>query len=134
MARMEFRDAADVSPAWRAIYRAIEAIPAGRVASYGEIAARAGLPGRARMVGQALRGTPDGLELPWHRVLHADGSVALRRGGSAWREQCRRLRAEGITVRAGRVPMTAFGLRHDLDAALWGEPEAGVGKGARDGG
>ena len=46
---------------YQRIYAAIAAIPPGRVASYGQIAARAGLPGRARLVGAALRDTPDGL-------------------------------------------------------------------------
>ncbi|HJP99023.1 MAG TPA: MGMT family protein [Rhodanobacteraceae bacterium] len=101
------------------IYAAIAAIPAGRVASYGQIAARAGLPGRARLVGTALRDTPDGVRLPWHRVLHSDGTIALPRGSRAFREQTKRLHAEGVDVRDGRVPMQAFGLDHDLDRALW---------------
>jgi methylated-DNA-protein-cysteine methyltransferase related protein len=111
-----------MDPRYRRIYAAVAAIPAGRVASYGEIAARAGMPGRARLAGRALRETPDGIQLPWHRVLHADGSIALPRGSRSFREQCRRLRAEGVDVRDGRVRMTAFGLRHDLDRALWGMP------------
>lgn len=102
------------------IYAAIAAIPAGRVASYGAIAARAGLPGRARMVGRALRETPADVNLPWHRVLRADGRVALPVGSAGFREQCRRLRAEGVKVHAGRVPMQAFGLEPDLDRAIWG--------------
>lgn len=104
---------------YRRIYAAIAAIPAGRVASYGQIAARAGLPGRARLVGAALRDTTDGMDLPWFRVLHADGTIALPRGSRGFREQSRRLRAEGVAVRDGRVPMRAFGLDHDLDRALW---------------
>ncbi len=104
---------------YQRIYAAIAAIPAGRVASYGQIAARAGLPGRARLVGTALRDTPDGLDLPWFRVLHAAGTIALSRGSRGFREQSRRLRAEGVKVRNGRVPMAAFGLDHDLDHALW---------------
>lgn len=108
-----------VDQRYRSIYAAIAAIPAGRVASYGQIAARAGLPGRSRLVGTALRNTPDGLELPWHRVLHSDGTIALPRGSRGFREQSRRLRAEGVDVRDGRVPMRAFGLDHDLDRALW---------------
>jgi methylated-DNA-protein-cysteine methyltransferase-like protein len=104
---------------YRRICAAIAAIPSGRVASYGQIAARAGLPGRARLVGAALRDTPDGVQLPWHRVLHSDGTIALPRGSRGFREQSRRLRAEGVDVREGRVPMRAFGLDHDLDRALW---------------
>jgi methylated-DNA-protein-cysteine methyltransferase-like protein len=105
---------------YRRIYAAIAAIPAGRVASYGQIAARAGLPGRARLVGAALRDTPDGLDLPWYRVLHSNGTIALPRGSRGVREQSKRLRAEGVDVREGRVPMQAFGLDADLDRVLWG--------------
>lgn len=104
------------------VYAAIAAIPRGRVASYGAIAARAGLPGRARLVGKLLGETPAGMELPWHRVLRASGQIALPPGSRGFREQCRRLRAEGIEVRNGRVPLSRFGLDADLDHALWGLP------------
>ena len=59
------------------IYAIVRRIPAGRVASYGQIAELAGLPRRARQVGRALRLAPATLELPWHRVLRADGSIAF---------------------------------------------------------
>ena len=104
------------------IYAAIAAIPRGRVASYGAIAARAGLPGRARLVGRLLGETPDGMVLPWYRVLRASGQIALPPGSRGFREQCRLLRAEGIEVRNGRVPLSRFGLDGDLDHALWGVP------------
>jgi methylated-DNA-protein-cysteine methyltransferase-like protein len=104
------------------VYAAIRAIPRGRVASYGAIAARAGLPGRARLVGKLLGETPEGMELPWHRVLRASGQIALPPGSRGFREQCRLLRAEGIEVRNGRVPLSRFGLDADLDRALWGLP------------
>jgi len=105
------------------IYAAIAAIPPGRVASYGAIAARAGLPGRARLVGRLLGEVPDGMELPWFRVLRASGQIAMPPGSRGFREQCRRLRAEGIEVRNGRVPLSRFGLDGDLDHALWGLPD-----------
>ncbi|MHB1273445.1 MAG: MGMT family protein [Rhodanobacter sp.] len=105
------------------IYAAIAAIPRGRVASYGAIAARAGLPGRARLVGRLLGETPDGMVLPWYRVLRASGRIALPPGSRGFREQCRLLRAEGIEVRNGRVPLSRFGLDGDLDHALWGMPD-----------
>ena len=104
------------------IYAAIAAIPPGRVASYGAIAARAGLPGRARLVGRLLGEVPDGMELPWFRVLRASGQIALPPGSRGFREQCQRLRAEGIEIRNGRVPLSRFGLDADLDHALWGLP------------
>ncbi|MEW9623999.1 MGMT family protein [Rhodanobacter geophilus] len=102
------------------VYAAIAAIPPGRVASYGAIAARAGLPGRARLVGRLLGEVPDGMELPWFRVLRASGEIALPRGSRDFREQVRRLRAEGVEVKNGRVALSAFGLDANLDRALWG--------------
>ena len=104
------------------IYAAIAAIPAGRVASYGAIAARAGLPGRARLVGRLLGETPEGMQLPWHRVLRASGRIAMPPGSDGFAEQSERLRAEGIEVCNGRVPLSRFGLDADLDRALWGWP------------
>lgn len=102
------------------IIAAVAAIPRGRVASYGAIAARAGYPGRARMIGRVLGEAPDRATLPWHRVLRADGRIGIPPGTRGFREQCRLLKAEGVTVKDGRVPMSAFGLDHDLDRALWG--------------
>ena len=104
------------------VYAAIRAIPHGRVASYGAIAARVGLPGRARLVGKLLGETPEGMVLPWHRVLRASGQIALPPGSRAFREQCRLLRAEGIEVKNGRVPLSRFGLDADIDRVLWGMP------------
>jgi len=106
----------------RRIIEAVAAIPKGRVASYGAIAARAGYPGRARLIGKVLGEAPDRLQLPWHRVLRADGRIGIPAGTRGFREQCKRLKAEGVVVKDGRVPMSAFGLDHDLDRAIWGFP------------
>lgn len=102
------------------VYEAIAAIPPGRVASYGAIAARAGLPGRARLVGRLLGEVPDGMKLPWFRVLRSNGQIAMPPGSRGFREQCRLLRAEGVEVKNGRVPLARFGLDADVDRALWG--------------
>lgn len=98
----------------------VAAIPPGSVASYGEVAERAGVPRGARLVGRALRETPEGIALPWHRVLRADGRIAFSPGSRAFREQARRLRAEGVKVLRGRADMARHGWRRDLDAELWG--------------
>ena len=111
-----------MNPQHARILEAVSAIPRGRVASYGAIAARAGLPGRARLVGRALRDAPAAPALPWHRVLRADGRIALPAVSAGYTEQCRRLAAEGVTVRNGRVALDAFGLDPDLDRVLWGLP------------
>ncbi|UPG86593.1 MGMT family protein [Luteibacter aegosomatis] len=101
------------------ILAAVAAIPRGRVASYGAIAARAGYPGRARLIGRVLGDAPNRPDLPWYRVLRADGRIGIPVGTRGFREQCRLLKAEGVTVKDGRVPMSAFGLDHDLDRAIW---------------
>lgn len=108
----------------RRIYAVIAAIPHGRVASYGAIARRADLPGRARLVGKLLGESPPGMALPWHRVLRASGQIALAPGSAGFRTQCRLLRAEGIEVKNGRVALWRFGLDGDLDRVLWGMPNA----------
>lgn len=99
------------------ILAAIRAVPRGQVAGYGHIAWRAGLPGRARLVARVLSGNDDP-DLPWHRVLRSDGRIALPPGSKGWREQARRLRAEGVEVVDGRVRMPRA--EDALDATLWG--------------
>lgn len=105
------------------IHAAIRAVPRGQVAAYGEIARRAGLPGRARLVARLLStGTIAGL--PWHRILRSDGRIAFPEGSDGHAEQCARLRAEGVVVEQGRVVgMTrSHALAQRLDEALWGPP------------
>lgn len=105
-------------PDHAAIVRAIAAIPRGRAASYGEIAARAGLPRRARLVGRVLGLYPH-LKLPWQRVLRSDGRIAFARGSRGFREQRARLLEEGVAVTNGRVDLVRFGWQRNLDAELW---------------
>lgn len=99
------------------ILSAIRALRPGEVAGYGHVARRAGLPGRARMVARVLAEGGDAT-LPWHRVLRSDGRIAFAEGSRGFREQVRRLRAEGVVVERGRVRMPASDA--SLDAALWG--------------
>jgi methylated-DNA-protein-cysteine methyltransferase-like protein len=113
-----------MKPEYMKVFEAIAAIPPGRVASYGAIAARAGLPGRARLVGRLLGEVPDGMKLPWFRVLRSNGQIAMPPGSRGFREQSRLLRAEGVEVKNGRVPLARFGLDADADRELWGlQPE-----------
>lgn len=61
------------------IYRQVRRIPAGRVATYGQIAALAGRPRHARQVGYALAALRGGDDpVPWHRVVNARGEVSAR--------------------------------------------------------
>jgi len=101
------RGGADNS-ALEAIWQVVCAIPRGKVSTYGAVARAAGLPGRARQAGYALRVAPDGMNLPWHRVLGAGGRIVFPKFSRAYREQARRLRAEGVLVKNGRVPRLAI--------------------------
>ena len=96
------------SDAVAAIWQVVAAIPRGRVSTYGEVARAAGLPGRARLTGYALRTAPEELHLPWHRVVGVGGRISFPPSSAHHREQARRLRGEGVGVRAGRVDRTAF--------------------------
>ena len=96
------------NPAVQAIWDVVAQIPRGVVSTYGDVARAAGLPGRARQTGYALKHTPEGLHLPWHRVVGAGGKIAFPPGSSAFREQTRRLRGEGVNVENGRVARSAL--------------------------
>jgi len=99
------------------ILAAIRAIPRGQVAGYGHIAQRAGLAGRARLVARILSQNDDP-RLPWHRVLRSDGRIAMPEGSRGYREQCQRLRSEGVVVENGRV--RGLAAVKTLDEAIWG--------------
>ncbi len=60
------------------IYQVVKKIPHGRVATYGQIAALAGIARAARQVGYSLRATPANVKIPWHRVVNAQGRVSMR--------------------------------------------------------
>lgn len=80
-----------------AVLAVLDALPAGEVITYGEVAAEAGRPGAARAVGRIMATSDAGV--PWWRVVAADGRLAP--GKEA--EQRRRLRAEGVDVGERRV-------------------------------
>ena len=99
------------------ILAVIRAIPHGQIAGYGEVAHRAGLPGRARMVARILSENSDP-NLPWHRVLRSDGCIAMADGSKGYREQLQRLRSEGVVVINGRV--RGQKAARTLDEEVWG--------------
>ena len=107
---------ADKSSAER-ILAAVRAIPRGQVAGYGEVARRAGLPGRARLAARVL-GENEDPNLPWYRVVRSDGRIAFPEGSSGFREQCQRLRSEGISVVRGRVQKLRAA--PTVDEQIWG--------------
>ena len=87
------------------ILATVDAIPRGRVSTYGRIAAEAGLGRAARLVGRTLRDLD--APVPWHRVVGASGKLSLT--GDAAHEQRRRLESEGIEFRpSGTIDLKRF--------------------------
>ena len=79
------------------IYSVVKEIPYGKVATYGQIAALAGLGRNARLVGYALHSLPDNSGVPWHRVVNSQGKISF----SINRRECdnlqqRLLEKEGV--------------------------------------
>ncbi|WP_336160833.1 MGMT family protein [Amycolatopsis sp. VC5-11] len=89
-------------------------VPAGTVATYGDVAALSGAPS-PRMVGRAL--AEDGHDLPWHRILRANGTPAPH----LLHEQLERLRAEGVLADGGKVDLRKY--RWSPDGDEHGEDE-----------
>jgi methylated-DNA-protein-cysteine methyltransferase-like protein len=100
---------------WNRVYEAVNAIPEGFVATYGQIAALSGMPGAARQVGWALAALQPDDDCPWHRVINAQGQISPRGAREAVDLQRALLESEGIELsHRGRV---------DLDLYAW-EPGA----------
>jgi methylated-DNA-protein-cysteine methyltransferase-like protein len=96
----------------RRIIEAIRAVPGGRVSCYRDIALAAGLPNGARQVVRILHSMSKTERLPWHRIIRADGRIALPPGGGL-ELQAALLHSEGVKVYAsGRV-----------DPAHWFNPQ-----------
>ena len=95
---------------YQVIYAVVRRIPRGRVASYGQVAAVAGMDNAARQVGYALHALPPGSAVPWHRVLNARGAVSLP--GHHGLTQRLLLAKEGVRFDArARVDLAQFGWR-----------------------
>jgi methylated-DNA-protein-cysteine methyltransferase related protein len=100
-----------LSPTYARIYGIVRRIPRGRVATYGQVAALAGLSHAPRVAGYALHALPIGSPLPWHRVLGAGGRLSLARlDPDAALTQRMRLEREGVRFDArGRADLARCG-------------------------
>jgi len=94
----------NIDDARRQVLQVIHRIPAGKVATYGQIARLAGMPNQPRLVGRILSRLPPGTKLPWHRVINSQGRIS-NPGAARQRE---RLEAEGIPLLNGRVRLKDF--------------------------
>ncbi|MDR1025403.1 MAG: MGMT family protein [Treponema sp.] len=90
------------------IIKALQTVPRGRVSSYRDIARAAGLPNGARQVVRVLHSMGEKYALPWHRIIRADGFIALESPGREL--QISLLRTEGVQVsKFGRVDLEIYG-------------------------
>lgn len=110
MVRATFPDFTNASNRYAAIYNTVRRIPAGQVATYGQVAASAGLLKRARLVGQLLWQLDATSDVPWHRVINARGEISYsvsRHGGDVLQRQ--RLEAEGVMFLAsGKIKLEDY--------------------------
>ena len=91
----------------RRIHDVVSRIPRGRIATYGQVARLAGLPGQARLVGYALHALPARTSVPWQRVVNAQGAISTPLEHAA--VQRRLLEVEGIRFDSrGRIPLASF--------------------------
>ena len=91
------------------IYAIVRRIPRGRVATYGQVAALAGMPGAARQVGWALSALDADDDVPWHRVLNAQGEISPRGTREAVDLQRALLESEGVKLsHRGRVDLARY--------------------------
>ncbi len=91
------------------IWQVVNLIPAGRVASYGQVARLAELPGYARYVGQVMKNLPPGSLLPWHRVANAQGRLSFKAGSPQYQRQKSLLEKEGVVFIKGRFSLSRYG-------------------------
>ena len=93
------------------IYEAVLAIPKGKVATYGQVAAMAGNGGAARVVGNALHVNPAPGIIPCHRVVNAKGRLAPHFAFGGDEEQKRLLESEGVEVIDNHVDLKKYQMR-----------------------
>ncbi|WP_100658567.1 MGMT family protein [Alteromonas flava] len=101
------------------IWQVVKLIPVGRVATYGQVADLAGLPGRARLTSKALGAAPKAMQLPWYRVLRSDGKIAFDKHSDFALRQRDALLAEDIMVTNFRVKLDQFQWQPALTTLLY---------------
>jgi methylated-DNA-protein-cysteine methyltransferase-like protein len=105
----------------QSVWKVVLEIPSGHVLTYGEVARLSGMPRAARRVSQALRRAPRNMNVPWHRVINAQGKISFPEDSSGWKMQKNRLEAEGLIFLKGKIDLQQFGYRGAVDRLLWGE-------------
>lgn len=112
-----------INPHYAQIWKTVQLIPKGKVASYGQIADLAGLPGRARLVGKALGKVPESgwqkKPVPWYRVINSQGKISFAIGSDSFEKQKQQLQDEQVVVIGARIKLIDFLWKPDLAELLY---------------
>ncbi|WP_286232995.1 MGMT family protein [Thalassotalea sediminis] len=108
---------------YQRIWHTVQLIPKGKVATYGQVADLAGLPGRARLVGKALGKVPQqGWQqsaVPWYRVINAQGKISFPIGSEQFERQQTLLQQENVVVLGNKINLKSHLWVPDLDELLF---------------
>jgi len=111
------------NPSHIRIWQTVQLIPYGRVATYGQVADLAGLPGRARLVGKALGKVPEtgwkNTQVPWFRVINSQGKISFPVENDSFLKQKQLLQDEQIVVIGARIKLSEFQWQPDLAELLF---------------
>jgi methylated-DNA-protein-cysteine methyltransferase-like protein len=105
----------------KTVWEVVADIPPGHVLTYGEVAKLSGMPRYARRVSQAMRWAPRSMQLPWHRVINAQGQISFPKDSNGYRRQKDLLEEEGVVFVKGKIDLERYGYRGAVDRLLWGE-------------
>ncbi len=109
------------------IYAVVQRVPQGKVTTYGQVAKMVGKC-TARQAGYAMAAVPADLEIPWHRVINAQGKISVRSDGAPDPRQHRALLAEGVVFSpAGRVDLARYAWQPSFEDYLQEPEEPGLG-------
>ena len=86
----------------------VRRFPRVKVATYGQVARLADLPGYARYVGYTMKMLPSGSKLPWFRVVNSKGQLSFPKHSAQYRAQQEKLEAEGITFSEGKFCLHTY--------------------------
>ena len=103
----------EYSELYRKIWEISLQIPKGTVATYGQIAKLAGLGKNARIIGYALNKLPENSNVPWHRIINAQGKISLRKGSASHKIQKILLEKEGIIFENEKIDLNRYGWKPD---------------------
>ncbi len=91
-----------------AIYQCLRHVPPGKVVTYGQLAKLAGLSSAARFVGTTLKKLPKDTQLPWFRVINAQGKISFPEDHPHYSRQKHLLEKDGVEFYGNKVSLSQY--------------------------